>query len=208
MSIIFFINFALPTFFFNKDCRDFQCMFFCFVAGSKWWIQLSSPVMTHPITSGSSSAFSSYLRHILVRWSLCSRVRKWGTLRAATPHFQFLAQNHMDRRFWNIRSSRKLLNSDVTIFSWEAMQRFLWLWRRPYVDRRLSILQAIPRQRMLRASTSPSPLRISLTDYKILSYFYVHFSHPFSNVRINNFYKNRDNSATKSDNEVKLWSLI
>ncbi len=76
------------TFFFAGDCGDFQCMLSCFVARSRWWIQLSSPVITCPITAGSSSVVIS------MHWSLCFRVRKWGTQPTATlSRFQLLAQN-------------------------------------------------------------------------------------------------------------------
>ncbi len=48
---------------------------------------------------------------------LYSGSRKWGTQQAATLHFQLLAQNCMDRWFWNMQSLSKLSNSNVMIFS-------------------------------------------------------------------------------------------
>ncbi len=66
------------------------------------------------------------------------------------------------------------------------------------------------------ASNSQSPPQISSTDNKILPLFSVHFSNPYLKVRIcgggggnkNNFEKNYSNLVMKSDNEMKLRSLM
>ncbi len=57
MSITLFIDFIWRTFFFTGNCRKFQCMFSYFVTGSRCWIQLSSTVMRHLVTFGSSFFF-------------------------------------------------------------------------------------------------------------------------------------------------------
>ncbi len=83
-----FYRFRLTDFLLYWNCGDFQCVLFCFVTGSKWWTQLSSPTITHLITS---SILFSHLQHISVWQFLCSGVKKWGTQQAATPHiFSFL----------------------------------------------------------------------------------------------------------------------
>ncbi len=153
--------FCLQTFFFMGDCGDFQCMSSCFVAKSKCWFQLSMPIITHPITSSPSAVLFSHLRQISIRWSLYSRVRKWGTQQAATLRiFNFLHRivwrdNFEISRAWAScltvmwRSSQttaatvfiiSLYKCSMAVQHGEAMQQFLRLWRRPYAYERLSNL--------------------------------------------------------------------
>ncbi len=166
--------------------------------------QLSSPVITCPITSDSSSILFNHSQQISIWWSPYSLVGKWQN------------QQEVILYIFNF-SHRIILTGDCKIFrSWGSCRTGMWqssrtttdtvfaissvqmlnghpIWgsnavvslpsRRPYANWRSSNLQAVPRQCTLPAWISQSPLQISLTDNKTLSHL-VHFSHSFSEVQI------------------------
>ncbi len=116
-----------------------------------------------------------------------SHAESYGQMILKYPELEQVVEQWCDDLFepwlW-LYSPSPLYKCSMVVQREEAMQWFLCLWRRPYVKRRLLYLQAVRLPCTLCASTSPSPLQISLTDNKILSHLSVHFSHLFFKVQI------------------------